>query len=128
MVARAERRDSQSGVAGLFAVPRLEELVADPDKLRVLDDDTAQALKTQAIEALNLLHSLDVERSQMLTHNCERGRGDRLLNVDEAGEKLGVKLDWLYNHHKCLPFTVRHGKLLRFSELGIEEYIRRRIG
>ena len=52
-------------------------------------------------------------------------RRDRLLNVEE---KLGVKPDWLYRHHKDLPFTVRHGRLLRFSELGIEDYIRRRLG
>ena len=124
----SRRGPRQLGVAGLFAVPRLEELVADPEKLRVLDNDTAQALKTQAIEALNLLHGLDVARSQTLADERERGQGDRLLNVDEAGEKLGVKPDWLYHHHKSLPFTVRHGRLLRFSELGIEEYIRKRRG
>ncbi len=124
----SRRGPRQSGVAGLFGVPRLEELVADPDKLRVLDSGTAQALKAQAIAALNLLHGFDVERSQMLTDNRERGRGDRLLNVDEAGDKLGVMPDWLYHHHKSLPFTVRHGRLLRFSELGIEDYIRKRLG
>jgi len=124
----SRRGPRQSGVAGLFAVPRLEELVADPDKLRVLDNDTAQALKTQAIEALNLLHRLEAERSHVLSDDRERGRGDRLLNVDEAGEKLGVTPDWLYRHHRNLRFTVRHGRLLRFSELGIEEYIRKRLG
>ena len=126
--ASSRRGPRQSGTAGLFAVPRLEELVADPDKIRVLDSNTAQALKTQAITALNLLRGFDDESSQKLTYDRERGRGERLLNVDEAGEKLGVKPDWLYHHHKSLPFTVRHGRLLRFSELGIEEYIRRRIG
>jgi hypothetical protein len=45
-----------SGVAGLFVVPRLEELVADPGQIGVLDMDTARVLKTQAIAALNLLH------------------------------------------------------------------------
>ena len=29
-------------------------------------------------------------------------RRDRLLNVEEAAEKLGVKPDWLYRHHKNL--------------------------
>jgi predicted DNA-binding transcriptional regulator AlpA len=53
---------------------------------------------------------------------------DRLLGVEEAGARLGVTADWLYRHHKHLPFTVRCGRLLRFSELGIEQYIRKRRG
>ena len=116
-----------SGVAGLFSVPRLEELVADPGQVRVLDMDTARVLKTQAIAALNLLHGYDLDRARMVEgHGLQRR--DRLLNVEEASEKLGVKPDWLYRHHKGLPFTVRHGRLLRFSELAMDDYIRRRLG
>ena len=117
-----------SGVAGLFSVPRLEELVADPGQVRVLDMDTARMLKTQAIAALNLLHGYDLERARMVVEGHGLQRRDRLLNVEEASEKLSVKPDWLYRHHKNLRFTVRHGRLLRFSELGIDDYIRRRLG
>ena len=117
-----------SGVAGLFVVPRLEELVADPGQIGVLDMDTARVLKTQAIAALNLLHGYDLERAQVVIDSHRLQRRDRLLNVAEAAVKLGVKPDWLYRHHKNLPFTVRHGRLLRFSELGIDDYIRRRLG
>jgi len=52
---------------------------------------------------------------------------DRLLNVKEAAEKLRRSSDWLYRHGSELPFVVREGRLLRFSEQGIEEYIRRRM-
>ena len=52
---------------------------------------------------------------------------DRLLNVKEAAQKLGRSPDWLYRHGSELPFVVRDGRLLRFSEQGIEEYIRRRM-
>ena len=45
----------RSGVVGLHAVPRLEELVADPDKLGVLDPRTRRALTTTALTALNTL-------------------------------------------------------------------------
>jgi predicted DNA-binding transcriptional regulator AlpA len=123
--ARVPRR---SGVAGPIAVPRLEELLADPDQVRVLDAHTTRALKTQAINALILLqsHDLDAARAEIEIH--ERQRPDRLLNVSQAAEKLCVKRDWLYRHHSDLPFRVRHGKLLRFSELGIEDYIRKRRG
>jgi predicted DNA-binding transcriptional regulator AlpA len=54
--------------------------------------------------------------------------GDRLLNVKEAAQKLGRSPDWLYRHGSELPFVVRDGRLLRFSEQGIEDYIRRRMG
>jgi predicted DNA-binding transcriptional regulator AlpA len=124
----SRQRSHESGMPELFAVPRLEELVANPDKIEVLDIKTARALKTQAIAALNLLHGLAIECSHTAGESPNRGRRDRLLNVEEAGDKLGVKPDWLYRHHKNLPFTVRHGRLLRFSELGIEDYIRRRVG
>jgi len=116
-----------SGVAGLFIVPRLEELVADPGQIGVLDMDTARVLKTQAIAALNLLHGYDLERARTVVDGHGLQRRDRLLNVAEAAVKLGVTPDWLYRHHKGLPFTVRHGRLLRFSELGIEDYIHRRL-
>jgi predicted DNA-binding transcriptional regulator AlpA len=85
-------------------------------------------LKTQAIAALNLLHGYDLERAQVVVDSHRLQRRDRLLNVAEAAVKLGVKPDWLYRHHRSLPFTVRHGRLLRFSELGIDDYIRRRLG
>src|ERR1700730_2325840 len=38
-----------SGVAGLFVVPRLEELVADPSRAGVLDTRTARNVATQAL-------------------------------------------------------------------------------
>jgi Helix-turn-helix domain len=45
------------------------------------------------------------------------------MNVNEAAEKLGVKPDWLYRRHRGLPFTVRQGRMIRFSELGMDEYM-----
>jgi predicted DNA-binding transcriptional regulator AlpA len=116
------------GVAGLFVVPRLEELVADPWQVSVLDAHTARVLRTQAIAALNVLngHDLDIARAEIEGHGQQQR--DRLLNINQACEKLSRKKDWLYRHHKELSFTVRHGKPLRFSELGIEEYIRKRRG
>ena len=52
---------------------------------------------------------------------------DSLLAIEEAAEKLAVTHDWLYRHHDDLPFTRRLGpKQLRFSERGIQEYLRRR--
>jgi predicted DNA-binding transcriptional regulator AlpA len=121
-LARVPRR---SGGAGLFEVPRLEELVADPERVRVLDAHTTRVLSTQAIAALSVLcaHEMELLRGEAPPRRKER-RGERLLPVEEAAQKFGVKADWLYRHHKELPFTVRCGRLLRFSELGMEEFIR----
>lgn len=51
---------------------------------------------------------------------------DKLLNIEEAAERLNVSEDWLYHHWKKLPFAVKLAKkLLRFSAQGIDEYIQR---
>jgi predicted DNA-binding transcriptional regulator AlpA len=54
---------------------------------------------------------------------------DRLLDVEEAAQKLGVSKDWLYRRADKLPFTIRvSAARLRFSEQGIERWIRQREG
>lgn len=122
------RVPQRSGVVELHAVPKLEELVADPGATRMLDPHTADILETTALMALNALHSYRLARAAEALASNHGFRRDRLLGKEEAARKLAVTLDWLYRKHKRLPFTVRHGKLLRFSELGIEEYIRKRRG
>ena len=94
--ARVPRR---SGVGGLFAVPGLVELLADPEQIGVLDAHTRRALKTQVINALILLHNQDIDAASAETDATCRAR-DRLLDVNQAAEKLGVKADWLYRHHR----------------------------
>ena len=54
--------------------------------------------------------------------------GDRLLSTQEAAAKLGTSTDYLYRHSSKLPFTVRLGRKVLFSEAGIERYIRARMG
>jgi len=50
---------------------------------------------------------------------------DELLSVEAAAERLGISKDYLYRHSGEYPFTRRQGrKLLRFSALGIDRYIR----
>jgi len=53
---------------------------------------------------------------------------DRLLDVEEAAARLSTTVDWLYRHAAELPFTVRTGRLLRFSSASIARYIRERRG
>ena len=50
---------------------------------------------------------------------------DELLDVGAAAQRLGISEDYLYRHSEEYPFTRRQGrKLLRFSALGIDRYIR----
>lgn len=60
-----------------------------------------------------------------LTMPAASQRPDELLMVGQAAERLGLSVDYLYRNHSRLPFTRRMGRSLRFSSLGIDEYIRR---
>jgi excisionase family DNA binding protein len=62
------------------------------------------------------------------THPEHTGNGRGLLTVDQAAAKLGVSRDWLYRHAPTLPYTVHLGRALRFSEAGIDRWIRQRSG
>lgn len=50
---------------------------------------------------------------------------ERLLDIEEAAARLNISKDYLYRHHKQLPFSRRIGRKLLFSSVGISEYIRR---
>src|SRR3954466_12877569 len=50
-------------------------------------------------------------------------RPDELLNVTDAAARLSLSADYLYRHHKTLPFARRMGRRLLFSSSGIEKYI-----
>lgn len=52
------------------------------------------------------------------------GSEDRLLTVDEAAERLGMSVTWLYKNAARLPFTRRIGqRTVRFSATGITRYL-----
>ena len=74
------------------------------------------------------LDTLLVSRLLQSADHAEHSQGDRLLNAKEAAAKLGLSADRLYRHSSTFPFTVRIGRQLRFSEAGIERYIRQRMG
>lgn len=49
---------------------------------------------------------------------------NRLLKVGEAAQRLGVSQDYLYRNAHRLAFTRRQGRAIRFSSLGIDDFIR----
>jgi len=54
--------------------------------------------------------------------------GDRLLTATEAAAKTKMQRDWFYHRSKTLPFAVRLGRSVRFSEMGLDKWIRSRSG
>ncbi len=58
---------------------------------------------------------------------------DKLLTPQELAELLKIPLDWVYRYwEEKLPFAVKFGRHLRFSEVGLnkfleEEYARKRV-
>jgi hypothetical protein len=55
------------------------------------------------------------------------GPQDRLLTVEDAARTLAVTTDWLYRHADEFSFTVRPGPgQVRFSNLGIQDYLRKK--
>jgi excisionase family DNA binding protein len=51
-----------------------------------------------------------------------------LLTAEEAAQKLSVSKDYVYRHSSKLPFTVKVGGNVRFSNEGIDRYIKGRQG
>jgi predicted DNA-binding transcriptional regulator AlpA len=113
----------------LNIIPKLEELAETPAKAKDLPSDVRQTLAFRALAALNALYAAGLADGASGNSPVEHsGNGDRLLDVQEAARKLGKSKDHLYRHAGDYPFTVRDGRSLRFSELGIEKFIRQRMG
>jgi hypothetical protein len=106
----------------IVALPTLADLLNDPERILALPKDVIAELRGQIAKLDTLL------LSRLLT--CEQHTpgmdGDRLLRAVEAAAKLGLPKDALYRNE--YPFMVRVGSRRRFSEKGIEKFIRNRMG
>ena len=51
---------------------------------------------------------------------------DRLLGVEDAAGRLGISTSQMYRTADDFPFTIRSGRALRFSSLGISKWIEKR--
>jgi hypothetical protein len=119
----------RSGVAGLHVVPKLEEVAVDPGKTGGLDAHTTELLETAAIAALSALRERKLALAAEEKMASRASRPDRLIKPKEVAERLGVGIDWVYhNPNKLMAFRVRFGTVPRFSEKGLEEFIRKRLG
>jgi len=103
----------------LVAVPSIADLLAHPERAADLPADVARALLAQVAPLQMAL------LGRAFAPDGAGGGRDRLLTVKDAAAKLGQSAEWLYKHASTMPFTVRNGRALRFSEVGIEAWIRR---
>lgn len=94
---------------------------------RELECALAQARTLGPEELPRLLGDLEEIRATALARLGSprvEARPDELLDVDEAAKRLGCSRDYLYHHHRRLPFTRRLGKRLLFSSEGMDRYLK----
>src|SRR5262245_58661216 len=104
------------------------------EALLVLSAGAQHIPPEQLPAALVHLAAVQTNLAARLTESAIPTRGhagvlpdDRLLNVQQAADKLGVKVGWLYRNAPRLPFTVRVSpRRVRFSERGINRHIAQR--
>jgi excisionase family DNA binding protein len=100
--------------------PTLADLLNDPLKINGLPREAIPYLRGELVQLDTLLLCRLLEDKNQSDGVVE---GDQLLNIAEASSRLGISPDYLYRHHKGLPFTRRVGRKLLFSTKGIEKYI-----
>lgn len=110
----------------LVPIPTLDQLAAEPARAAQLPPEVARDLLPRVIGLQTALLARALEVPASGNGRAEAPREDRLLTVGEAARKLRISKDQIYR--KPFPFTVRLGRQLRFSERGIEGYIRARQG
>src|SRR5256714_5131385 len=110
------------------------EHVAEPVDLAALVEDPARVATVPPGRIPALLSQLSALQSAMAARLISADRDetasseDTLLTVDQAAERLGVSTDWLFRRSRTLPFVVRLGRHLKFSNRGIDRYLRNRTG
>ena len=97
-------------------------------------DDVARLQSAHVAAALQHVATLAMALSaRLLTLDTPRPAAgtrvdDRLLDVKEAAKRLGMSATRLYREASRLPFTVKNGRSVRFSSIGIDSFIRKRQG
>lgn len=85
--------------------------------------------RTLAPEELpRLLGDLEEIRATALARLARpavEARPDEMLDVEQAAARMKCSTDYLYRHHRRLPFARRIGRKLLFSSAGLDSYLKR---
>ena len=111
----------------LVTIPKLSELLEHPERVSALPQEAVPVMLGE-LERLRAILWVRLTTGNHDGQGRSASDGDRLLDVKEAARKLGKSKDHLYRHAGDYAFTVRDGHSLRFSEQGIEKFIRQRMG
>lgn len=105
---------------GPVDIPSLDTLAADPSQIDGLPLDVLKALwvDVRNLEKVLVLRMLAAPTTASSSE-------DKLLTVGEAALVLNMSKDRLYRMD--YPFTIRDGGLLRFSNNGIQRWIKTRL-
>lgn len=106
-------------------VPKLADLLDDPAKVSALPVAAVPELRGRLAMLDSLLLARLVGARPDGNHD---GGGDRLLTIKETAARLHCSEAWLYREAERLPFTVRVGRKLLFSESKMEAWIKARAG
>ena len=102
-------------------MPTLDDLAVDPFLAKDLSSEEAANMlgRVMAVQPTLMVQAMSSKEKEHLKV------GDRLLMAGEVACRLNCDRDWVYRNTKKLPFTRRlSSKQLRFSEKGLEEYIK----
>jgi len=109
----------------LNVVPKLGDLLADPGKADLVPPEAIPAMLAN-IELLKAMLWLRLTVPNGTSQAKERRNGERLLCAKETAARMGVSLDYVYDHAAELPFSTREGRRRLFSEIGLDRYLQRK--
>jgi predicted DNA-binding transcriptional regulator AlpA len=99
--------------------------MSEPKKVIPLRPDTS-ADDNRPAYTLTVAELRAIIRNEIAAHdNTPASRADvELVNAKRAAAMLGVSPEWLFHHHKELPFTRKiSAKMLRFDLAGLHDWI-----
>lgn len=104
----------------------LAELVVSPERLDDLDRDELADVMAE-LERLKVRAWSRLHRPEEPEVHGGPDTDDRMLDVNEAADILGVETRWLYDRSDDLPFARKLApRTLRFSERGIYRWLETR--
>jgi predicted DNA-binding transcriptional regulator AlpA len=108
----------------LAAVPTLADIASDRTGLDMLPIPILIELMRQCRHLVADVEAAVAQAQAERPANAPaRTEPARLLSPDEAAQRLGVTVAWLYRHAGQLPFTRRLSKkALRFEEAGLHRW------
>jgi predicted DNA-binding transcriptional regulator AlpA len=102
----------------------LDQLLPSPSAIARLSPEEA-ALALERLSRLQVVLVARLSARSLAPETPEsRSPEDRLLTPQEAAQRLGVNVRWLYRHANTFPFTRRlTRRTLRFNEAGLAKFV-----